>query len=224
MSNSRIRRAARSLAFAAFALAALALAPTAASAQQKEFEGVKLVINGFGGNLDDVFVETVSKVLNDKYGITVQIVPGSIASAYAKLMTSRANPAFDVLVTDDITLRAAAKAGLIEEVSAAEVPNMAQLYPSFMPLGGYGLPVFASVIPLAYNKEHIKTPPQSLTDLAKPEFKGRVGLFNLESVGMVVTLINLAAANGGSINNLDPGFAKLKEIMPNVVTTTSAPV
>jgi maltose-binding protein MalE len=96
-----------------------------------------------------------ARYLKDRYGITVEIVPGSVASAYAKLMTSRSNPAFDVLITDDITLRSATKAGLIDEVSVADVPNMTQLYPNFMPLGGYGLPFFASVTALTYNKEHV---------------------------------------------------------------------
>jgi putative spermidine/putrescine transport system substrate-binding protein len=208
----------------AIALCAFTLMHGAACAQQKEFEGTRIVVNGFGGNLDDVLVENVSKVLKDRYGIIVEIVPGSVASAYAKAMTSRSNPAFDVLITDDITLRAAAKADLIEEVSAADVPNMAQLYPNFIPLGGYGLPFFASVCALTYNKEHVKTPPQALSDLANPELKGRVGIFNLESVGGVVSLISLADANGGSIQNVDPGFAKLKEIAPNLATATSSPV
>lgn len=205
-------------------LCALALTHTTASAQQKEFDGTKIVVNGFGGNLDDVLVENVSKVLKDKYGITVEIVPGSVASAFAKAMTSRSSPAFDVLITDDITLRSAKDAGLIEPVTAVEVPNLAQLYPNFVPLGGYGLPFFASVTALAYNKDHVKDPPRALSDLANPEFKGRVGIFNLESVGGVDNLISLANANGGSINNLDPGFAKFKEIEPNLATATSSPV
>jgi putative spermidine/putrescine transport system substrate-binding protein len=205
------------------ALCALALVHTPARAQQKEFEGTKLVVNGFGGNLDDVLVESVSKPLKEQYGITVEIVPGSVASAYAKAMTSRANPAFDVLVTDDITLRSAAKAGLIEEVSAADVPNMTQLYSNFIPLGGYGLPFFASVCALAYNTEHVKTPLGALSDFARPDLDGRVGIFNLESIGGVVSLISLAEANGGSIDNVEPGFAKLKEIKPNLATATSAP-
>lgn len=208
----------------ALALCAVAFTQAVAVAQPKEFEGTKIVVNGFGGNLDDVLVESVSKPLSEKYGITVEIVPGSVASAYAKLMTSRSNPPFDVLITDDITLRSAVKAGLIDKVSATDVPDMSQLYPNFMPLGGYGLPIFASVTALTYNKDHIKTPPQSFSDFAKPEFKGRVGIFNLESVGGVVNLIALAEANGGSIKNLDPGFAKLKEIRPNLATATSSPV
>ena len=207
----------------AAALCALALAHSPARAQQKEFEGTKLVVNGFGGNLDDVLVESVSKPLKEQYGITVEIVPGSVASAYAKAMTSRANPAFDVLVTDDITLRSAAKAGLIEEVSTADVPNMTQLYSNFMPLAGYGLPFFASVCALAYNTEHVKTPLHALSDLARPDLKGRVGIFNLESIGGVVSLISLAEANGGSIDNVEPGFAKFKEIKPNLATATSSP-
>ena len=107
----------RPAAYAA-ALCTFAFMHGPACAQQKEFEGTKIVVNGFGGNLDDVLVDSVSKVLKDRYGITVEIVPGSVASAYAKLMTSRSNPAFDVLITDDITLRSATKAGLIDEVWA----------------------------------------------------------------------------------------------------------
>ena len=77
----------RCMGYAATILA-FALIHGAACAQQKELEGTKIVVNGFGGNLDDVLVESVSKVLKDKYGITVEIVPGSVDSAYAKLMTS----------------------------------------------------------------------------------------------------------------------------------------
>ena len=65
----------------------VSVTPEIAFGQQKQFQGVKLVVNGFGGNLDEVLVENVSKPLYEQYGITVQMVPGSVASAYAKLVT-----------------------------------------------------------------------------------------------------------------------------------------
>ena len=54
-SMSLFRRAAY-----AAALCTFALMHGTACAQQKEFEGTKIVVNGFGGNLDDVLVESMA--------------------------------------------------------------------------------------------------------------------------------------------------------------------
>jgi hypothetical protein len=91
-------------------------------------------------------------------------------------------------------LRSATKAGLIDEVSVADVPNMAQLYPNFMPLGGYGLPF---CIGHRADLKGARRRRRRLSDLANPELKGRR---HIQSRGVGGScLISLAEANGGNI-------------------------
>jgi len=90
--------------------------------------------------------------------------------------------------------------------------------------GNYGIPFVISSMPLFYNTEKIKTPPTSLADLARPEYKGRVAMFNLENNGGILNLIALAESNGGSVNNAAPAFAAYEKIKPNLLSTPPSTV
>jgi putative spermidine/putrescine transport system substrate-binding protein len=57
-------------------------------------------------------------------------------------------------------------AGLIQKVTAKEVPNLAQVPPdSLARFGSFGVPYRASSVILAYNSAEVKDPPQTLDDL-----------------------------------------------------------
>ena len=71
-------------------------------------------------------------------------------------------------------------------------------------------------------EDKIKNPPASYKDLAKPEYKGHVAIFNLENNGGIITLLALAEANGGGATNVAPAFEFLKQIKPNLVATPAA--
>ena len=77
--------------------------------------------------------------------------------------------------------------------------------------------------PLA-NTDQVK--PGSVTswnDLLKPEYKGRVGLASMGSTLVSAWMAEIARLNGGSAENLEPAFAYVKKLMPNVGAVAANP-
>jgi putative spermidine/putrescine transport system substrate-binding protein len=208
---------------ASVAAAALLISAAPASAQ-KEFDGVTLNINGYGTAFDDVLKETIAKPLKEKYGIEVVFQPGTAVAAAAKLIASRDRPPFDLIMADSPNMPELVQAGVLEEITAKEVPGVAHVYPQLREFGNHGIPFVIASMPLYWNTDKIKTPPTSIADLAKPEFKGRVAMFNLENNGGLLNLIALAEANGGGVNNIKPGFDAYEKIKPNLLSTPPSTV
>jgi spermidine/putrescine-binding protein len=195
-----------------------------AVAQQKKFAGVTLNINGYGGAYDDILKETIAKPLKEKYGLEVVYQPGGSTAATARLLASKEDPPFDLLMADSPAMPALIEAGVLDEVTEKDVPNVKKVIPQLREFGNYGLPFSIASVVLTANKKQLKALPASFKDLSKPEYKGRVGLITLESTGGVLTLVALAEANGGGVANIDPGFAALRAIKPNVVAGFGATV
>jgi spermidine/putrescine-binding protein len=204
----------------AFLLAGLA----SPSAAQQRFSGVTLNVNGYGGAYDEVLKEAVAKPLKEKYGLEVIYHPAGSTSATARLLASRDDPPYDILMADSPAMPALIEAGVLEEVTAKEVPNASKVYPQMREFGNYGLPFSIASLVLVSNNRHIKTPPKSFPDLANPEYKGRVALFSLESTGGILSVMAMAEANGGGVNNAEPGFEVLRKIKPNVLSAFGATV
>jgi putative spermidine/putrescine transport system substrate-binding protein len=199
----------------------LGLAATEATAA-REFEGVTLNVNGFGGAFDEVLKQTVAKPLKEKYGIEVVFHPGTGLQAIAKVMASRENPALDVLMVDNPNMPTLIQDGVVDTITEQEAPNLRHLYKEAREFGNHGAGFIFAPMVLSWNTQKVKNPPTAIADLARPEFKGRAAIFNLENNGGVLTLLALAESAGGGVNNIAPGFAKLKEIKPNLVSTPSA--
>jgi spermidine/putrescine-binding protein len=188
----------------------------------KEFEGVTLNVNGFGGAFDDVLKATVAGPLKEKYGIEVVYHPGTALQAISKIMAARDNPPLDILMNDSPNMPTLIADGVVDQVTEREIPSLAQLYKPAREFGNYGVPFMIASVVLSHNREKVKNPPASYLDLARPEYKGRVAVFNLENNGGILTLLALAEAGGGGVNNIAPGFARLRELKPNLVSTPAA--
>jgi putative spermidine/putrescine transport system substrate-binding protein len=82
---------------------------------------------------------------------------------------------------------------------------------------------FFQVVGITYNPEKVKTPPTSWADIWKPEFKGRVGITNLNSTLGTGFLVEIARMKGGSETNVDPGFKAIEDLKPNLAAVASNP-
>jgi len=82
---------------------------------------------------------------------------------------------------------------------------------------------FFQVVGLTYNPETIKKAPTSWADLWNPEFKGRVGITNLNSTLGTGWLVEVARMHGGSESNIDPGFKALEALKPNLAAVAANP-
>jgi putative spermidine/putrescine transport system substrate-binding protein len=141
----------------------------------------------------------------------------------AKILASRSNPPYDVVILDEATYLDSLKSDVFETIQAQHIKHLANIAAGFGDARGTGVFVAAHIIGLAYNPKTVKTPPSSWLDLWKPEFKGRVGITNLNSGLGVAFLAEIAKLHGGNEANMDPAFDALKKLLPNVAATAPNP-
>jgi len=204
--------------------AGLIAAPGLLRAETRQFEGVVLRLNGYGGDYDRIMTETIAKPLAEKTGMQVIYTPGTGAAAIAKIIASPSNPPYDLIICDSPAMPDLIKAQAIEKVTAAEIPAISKIRPHVREFDDYGLPFSISSMVPTYNTDKVKQPLRAFADLGRPDLKGRVAIFNLENTGGLLQFLALADSNGGSVDNVDPAFEALKRLKPNITAITPSTV
>lgn len=207
------QRPLRSSLFSASLIASLAVAAAPAQAQE-------VVFGCFGGAVQTNFQQNILPAFEREHKIKVRYVPGVSTYFVSQLQAQKAKPELDVVCMDDGPQSVARELGLLRGVDEKEAPNLADSIPISRGLDnvgvGYGLLAMGLVyVPEALKKAGIE-PPKSWNDLADPRFKGRVAMGSITVTPGLFTLLMLAKANGGDIENIEPGFAKMKEVAKNV--------
>jgi len=184
----------------------------------------EIVMSSYGGQLDEPFRWFLADPFERRTGARVTLVPSLSLEVLAKIKASPDSPPFDVIVLDEGPHLQAAADGVVQRIDEKVVPNLAQVYPAYQRVThGFGVPQAYSVVGLAYNTKKVKTPPTSWRDLFKTEFKGQVGVVNLNSSLGVAFLVMLAQLNGGGEDNIEPGFAAFKDLMGSVSAVAPRP-
>jgi putative spermidine/putrescine transport system substrate-binding protein len=196
-------------------LAALALAMAAGSAAAQPRE---IVFSGYGGDYGELMkklvIEPFEKRLNAK---VVYDATGSSAQKLAKLRASRDAYIYDVTVFTGYDLLAAGREGLMEPIAPTQVPNLPRLY-DFAQREGQGWGPITSVDPLIllYNRDRVKPAPDSWAVLWDPRYKGKVAISHVSEGKGLYLLLVAAYMAGGDEKRIDGGFAKIRELVPNV--------
>ncbi|RUS68135.1 Spermidine/putrescine-binding periplasmic protein [Saezia sanguinis] len=204
---------------------ALALgAPAIIHAQSKQFEGITLNINGYGGDFSRILTEYVSKPLEEKTGLKVSYQDGTASAAVAKLLASRNNPPFDIIMADSPNIPELMRSDIIEPITNAEIPNSSKLLPGVREFGDFGMPFLTNAVVLTYNSKHVKQPVTSYADLARADLKGRVGWMSPSHTAGLLALIALGEANGGTLDNMEPAFKALAAMKDNISMVSDSTV
>ena len=156
-------------------------------------------------------------------GASTNLVASLAVNTVSKIVASRANPPFDVIILDEGPYLAALPQDIFEKIPVDKVPNLKDIPAKFVDPRGFGVFCSGQIIRIAYNTDKIKTPPRNWNDLLKPEFKGRVGLAGMGSTLMSVWMAEIARLNGGNEENLEPAFDFVKKLLPNVSAVASSP-
>jgi putative spermidine/putrescine transport system substrate-binding protein len=198
---------------AAVTALALAAGPARMDAQPQE-----IVFSGYGGDYGDVMKKLVVEPFEKKFNAKVVYdATGSSAQKLAKLRATRGTYTWDVTVLTGYDLLAAGKDGLLEAVGPDKIPNIARLH-EFAQKEGKGWGPITSVDPLIllYNRDRVKPVPDSWAALWDPKYKGKVAVSHVsEGKGLFLLLI-AAYMGGGDERRIDPGFARLRDLVPNV--------
>ena len=204
-----------------------ALGSTAASAQDKG----EVYFLSWGGTVQTMLEkEGWADKFKEATGCTVTLVPkATSAEIIATAIAQKDNPQVDVVMADLAAFQQGLDQGIFADLEEAEVPNLSKMADAAR-IGTQGISPYADVLAIVYNEDVFERngwePPTSWMDLFRPELQGKVIVPPASNTYGMYYLIEMAREHGGSIENMDPGFAAMKELAPGVVdwTTTFAKI
>jgi putative spermidine/putrescine transport system substrate-binding protein len=190
----------------------------APSAQAKDF-----VVAAWGDPYEAGWRKSLVPKFEKKHGVTVVWDQGFSSQTLAKLRAQKANPQYDLAMMDDGPYYQGVALGLFEKLDMSKIPNAKNLVPSALEAGDTGVFFAYTGTGMYYNTKIFKEkgwdPPTSYLDLFEPTFAKRVTTHTIANTnGLNILLAMNELAGGKTPENMDPGFAKMKELATQVVT------
>ncbi|MEK5427732.1 ABC transporter substrate-binding protein [Cytobacillus sp. FSL R7-0680] len=181
-----------------------------------------LVLAAYGGSYEQKMKEVLIPKFEKENNVKVTYITGSSVDTLSKIQAQKDNPQIDVVFLDDGPQAQAKSFGLLAPLDEEIVTNLAHLYDIAKDKDNIGVGFGFITTGLAYNKKYFDEngwePPTSWNDLADPKYKGKLVLPSIANTYGVHTLLMASLANGGSIEDMEPGFEKMKEIAQNTIT------
>jgi len=191
--------------------AALATAWPFASAQQQ-----KLVVNTYGGRWEKFWRTELLPMFAKSAGSEPTLDVGLGKNFIANLRAAGiAKPPYSVLMVNENIASVVRAEGYFEPIPLAKVPNLANVHANLRNPGDNGVRGIVSTIGIAYRKDLVKTPPKSWSDLwTNPEFKGKIGLYQIGNTAAMLFLLMTAKLHGGSQDAIDRAFVEIRKLLP----------
>ena len=190
-------------------LSLFGFAVTAGAATDK-YKGQTLTILAWGW---DEPQQAAAKQFEKEFGVTVRNEgQESATSGLAKLQAQKGKPTIDVWCTIPLTVDRA-RPDLLADIDPSFITDKEDLFPytiSKKYVSWYLYP-----FGINWRTDVISKPITKWEDLWDPSLKGKIGIPSM-SLFQGYFLIVCAYLNGGSENNMDPGFQKLKQLLPNI--------
>ncbi len=194
-------------------LVAFALAGAVAGADEPRFDGVTLRMGTWGSATRDTLRDFVGKEF-EKRGGKVEFVIGSPQDNFAKLISSRGEPPFDLMDFLGTMVPEMTGRDLLAKLDLAKIPNVKYLQKD--QYNDHMVATWNTQEVIIYNKDKLKeigvAPPQSLTDLRNPKLAGRVMIPDISSGGGIEAVGAFALTAGGNEQNIEPGLKLIGEI------------
>jgi putative spermidine/putrescine transport system substrate-binding protein len=176
----------------------------------------ELVVATFGGTFVDNSKKCHASAFEKATGASVKYVLGSSVQTAAKLRAAGARAEFDVAYMDSQIVKQAKAEGLLQPLEPAKIPHWNDLYEASRDKDGYWVSMMFAGTIITYNPTLVKAPPTSWADLWKPEWKGKLAIPDISGTSGQQFLMAAARLNGGSVENIDPGFEAIKKLKPNI--------
>ena len=173
----------------------------------------------YPGTWEEAYRGVVAPALKKNFDIDVAFDSLFAVDQVAKVRAARGVPPFDCFVLDPGPAAAAMQAGLFEPIDAKKLSNASKV-PAGL-ITSHAVTCNAQVVGIAYNPKKFPNPPKSWADLFKSPYVERLGLTGFQTTFGTVSLIEIAKAFGGSIENMEPAFKALKEAVPKVAAIAS---
>jgi putative spermidine/putrescine transport system substrate-binding protein len=207
----------RQMMTAALTLGALHAFPGISRAQAR-----RLVFATFTGSWEEAHRDVLVPAFRRATGnAEITLDPMLSVDQIAKVTAAKANPPIDVMLHDPGPALVAIGQDLVEDYPVAQSAHYKDLISDAQDPKGPA--PFFQVVGITYNPDKIKTPPTSWADIWKPEYKGRVGITNLNSTLGTGFLVEIARMRGGAEGNVEAGFKAIEELRPNLGAVAANP-
>jgi putative spermidine/putrescine transport system substrate-binding protein len=195
---------------------ALAIARPAI-AQPRE---VRVVISAVYRKSFEAFVVPKMKEIYD-----VNVIPSPFLSgeALTRAIAQRENPTISLFTLDQGPWLQGKEIGLWQTLDPKRVPSIENVFTNYRDTDGKGTALFSYLLGLLYDEAALKAAnveaPTSFFDMWNPEYKDRVTIPQFSSTFAFILLAETDRLLGGSPDgSFDKGFAKLKDLKPNIAS------
>ncbi|WP_291296862.1 ABC transporter substrate-binding protein [Elioraea sp.] len=172
----------------------------------------------FGGSFADNVRTCVAEPFQRATNTRVNFVLGNSVQNAARLRATRGRPDVDVAYMDLQVVVQAKAEGLLDQIDATKITNLPDIYPSAVDPDRQWIGFMYSATAIAYNPRELRNPPQAWADLWSPALRGKLAIGDISATSGQHFLIAAARLNGGSVENVEPGFRAIRELRPGVVT------
>lgn len=167
-----------------------------------------ITVGWYGGPIGKAFKQVVVAPFEKQTNIQVKVETAFDDERLTKL---RAQPdSLDVAFFTDPVMPQVRSAGIADELDASNIHNLSDVYPNLKSKDSFAWTF--GVWGLAYNADKIKTAPTSWSDLLDPSLKGHVTEPDITYNSSILTLVAFARLGGGDLDNLAPGFQRMKRL------------
>ncbi len=179
-----------------------------------------LVVSTWGFNMDAI-EENIKIPFEEMYNVEIIYDTGNNSDRLAKLETRGEDSEIDVVHFAGAFTFRAKDAGLLQPIDPSLLSNYDDLYDwAKDPLGdNVGVGYSISSYMLIYRTDKISEPVTSWNDLLREDVAGFVSVPDLATTFGPATIVMLANANGGDINNTEPAWDLLPQLADQLVTT-----
>ena len=196
----------------------LALAATLAAAPPSAAQAQQIVVATFGGVFADDTKTCNIAPFEKVAGAKVVTQLGNSVQHAAAIRAMGGHPTYDVAYMDNSLATQLNNEGLLVPIDVSKLTSYADLDKSAFGPGDSYVAFEVSATAITYNPKIVNPPPTSWNDLFDPKYKGRIALGDITGTSGSQFLIAVNKMRGGTLDNMDPGFAALKELAGNSLT------
>lgn len=181
---------------------------------------LSVVISAIYKRSFDKFVVPKMKELHN-----IEVTSSALLSAevLARSIAQKASPQISLLSLDQGPWLQGKDLGLWADLNPKVVTNLADIPPDYRDADGMGASVFSNLTVMVYDADATKAAglpvPDSFFDMWGAGYQNRISIPQFTNTYAFTTLARTTSLVGGDPSvSLDPGFAKLRELKPNIRT------
>ena len=177
-----------------------------------------LVVATFGGVFADDTKTCNIQPFEKATGATVALQLGNSVQHAAAIRAMGGKPTYDVAYMDNSLATQLNAEGLLAPLDPAKLTNYADVDKAAFGPGNSYVAFEISATAITYNPKVVSPPPTSWNDLFDPKYKGRIAIGDITGTSGVQFLMAVNKMRGGTLDDMSPGFAAIKQLADSSVT------